>query len=180
MTWDKFTRTVLSTAERLEILVPHTGRFIALTTAVNADAPPILKWDREDERNPVAWYVYPNGSPASQWGLQSGSWAKVNAITPFPNMWGSQPMPFIGEGAVLALDGCADTREAGNALFPECLRAEVHGARATIEAYSRSATISGRESASACGYDIRKSAADCTLRAFSGGAWSSYRIDRWD
>lgn len=180
MTWEKFTRTVLPTAERLEILVPSTGRFIALTTAVNANAPPILKWDREEEHNPVAWYVYPTGSPASQWGLQGGSWAKVNAITPFPNMWGSQPMPFIGEGSVLVIDGCADTREAGNALFPECLRAEVHGARATIEAYSRSASLIGRDAASACGYDIRKSAADCMLRAFSSGAWSSYRIDRWD
>lgn len=181
VTWDKFTRTVLPTAQRLEILVPAHGRFIALTTAANADAPPILKWDHEDERNPVAWYVYPRASPASQWRLAGGQWAKINAIAPLPPMWGSRPMPFLGEGAVLVIDGASDTRtDCGNALFPECLREEIHGARSTIEAYSRSATLGDREQASACGYDIRKSAADCVLRSFANGAWTSYRIDRWD
>lgn len=181
MTWDKFTRTVLPNAEQIEISVPSRGRFVALTTAVNADAPPIMKWDREDERNPVAWYVYQNGSEARQWGLIGGSWAKVNAIAPFPNLWGSKPMAFSTDGVVLVIDGAADTKDdAGNALFPECLRTELHGARSTIEAYSRSAKIAGRDQASACGYDVRKSAADCVLRVFSAGAWSSYRIDRWD
>lgn len=181
VTWDKFSRTVLTNAERVEILVPAHGRFIALTTAANVDAPPILKWDREDERNPVAWYVYPGGSSASQWRLTAGQWAKVTAIAPLPNMWGSRPMPFISEGVVLVIDGAGDTRtSSGNALFPECLREELHGARATIEAYSRSAELAGRTEASACGYDIRKQSADCVLRAFSAGAWNSYRIDRWD
>lgn len=180
MTWDKFTRTVLTSAERLEILVPSIGRFIGLTTAANADAPPILKWDREDERNPVAWYVYHRGSPATQWGLRGGSWTKVNAITPLPTMWGSRPSPFLGEGMVLVIDGAADTRtDSGNALFPECLRDDLHGIRSVVEAYSRTAVLGGREMAAA-GYDIRKGAADCTLRAFAGGAWTCYRIDRWD
>lgn len=181
MTWEKFSRTVLPSAERLEILVPHQGRFIALTTAVNADAPPILKWDRADERNPVAWYVYPSGSPAAQWRLTSGQWAKVSAVAPFPTMWGSNPMPFLGDGFVLVIDGAGDTRgNSGNALFPECLREEVHGVRSTIEAHSRSAELACRDEASACGYDIRKQAADCSLRAFASGSWSAYRIDRWD
>jgi hypothetical protein len=34
--------------------------------------------------------------------------------------------------------------------------------------------------ASACGYDIRKSAADSFIRAIAGGAWPPCRIDRWD
>ena len=181
ITWDKFARSVLPSARKLEIMVPSHGRFLALTTATNADAPPILKWDREDERNPVAWYVYPNGSPASQWRLAAGRWTAITAIVPLPTMWGSRPMPFLGEGAVLVIDGAGDTRAgSGNALFPECLRDDIHGARSTIEAYSRNAELGDREQASACGYDIRKSAADCTLRAFSNGAWTPYRIDRWD
>ena len=180
MTWDKFTRTVLSEARKLEINVPNLGNFIAMTTAVHADAPPIMKWDHETARNPVCLYVYHWGSLASQWGLRAG-WAKINAITPFPYMWGSHPMPMLGEGFVLVLDGAVDSRtNSGNALFPECLRAELHGARATIEAYSKSAAISGREEASACGYSINKASAACHLRAFVGGAWAEYRIDRWD
>lgn len=179
MTWDKFVRTVLHGAEQMELYAPSNGRFIALTTAVHADAPPVLKWDREEARNPVAWYVYPHGSPAASWGLRPG-WVKVNAVTPFPNLWGQHPMTFLSDGAILILDGAADTRNTSNALFPECLKEELHGVRSTIEAYSRSATLSGREQASACGYDIRKSSADCTLRVLANGGWSTYKIDRWD
>jgi hypothetical protein len=181
MTWDKFMRVILPDAQQLEIHVPYRGRFIAMTTAAHADAPPILKWDREDERNPVAWYCYNNGSEASQWRLTAGTWAKVNAITPFPNLWGTRPMPFLSDGVILIIDGAADIRTGqGNALFPECLRVDIHGARAVIEAYSRSAPMAGQDQASACGYDIRKGAADCLLRTLAGASWTTYRIDRWD
>lgn len=181
MTWDKFTRTVMPNVEQVEISVPGHGRFIALTTAANADAPPIMKWDREDERNPFAWYVYHNGSPAQQWRLTGGAWAKIAAIVNNPTMWGSKPMSFLGEGVVLIIEGAVDTRtNSGNALFPECLREELHGARPTIEAYSRSAILGGREEASACGYHIGKGSADCVLRTFVAGSWTPYRIDRWD
>lgn len=180
ITWEKFARTVLPAAERLEINVPARGRFIALTTAVHADAPPILKWDREAERNPVAWYVYPNGSPAQQWGLTGGTWAKVTAMVPLPTLWGTRPMSFISEGVVAVIDGAADSVNGGNALFPEFLRDDLHAVSATIEAYSRRARLSGRETASACGYDIRKSSADCVLRSLSRGSWATHRIDRWD
>jgi hypothetical protein len=181
MTFEKFTRLVLPTAKELQIKVPEHGRFIALTTAVNEDAPPILKWDSEAERNPVAWYVYPNGSPAAQWKLPGESWANVTAITPFPNLWGTKPMPFIGEGVVLVIESAVDTKtNSGNALFPECLREELHAVRSTVEAYSRAAELSGRDVASACGYDIRKNSADCYLRALVNGVWAEYKIDRWD
>lgn len=186
VTWEKFLRTVLPGTEAIELHVPTQGRFIAMTTATNADAPPILKWDRDDERNPVAWYVYPDMSPAHQWGLSSG-WSKVLAVVPFPNQWGTRPMPFVGEGAILVLAGAEDSRQnAGNALFPECLKDDLHGARSTIESYSRSAVIGGRGTGQqlASGYDIRKSnnghSVDCTLRVLAGGSWTSYHVDRWD
>lgn len=173
MTLEKFMRTILPTAERLELSVPSHGRFIALTTAVNADAPPILRWDKEDARNPLAWYVYPSGSGCVQWGLRS-TWTKVSAIVPFPGP------AHIADGYVLILDGARDTAQAGNALFPVCLKDDLHAVRSTIEAYSRTAIMHGREEASACGYDVRKGSADCHLRAFSAGRWTEYRIDRWD
>ena len=180
MTWEKLARTILPDARALEFNVPSHGNFIAMTTAANPEAPPILKWDREDERNPVAWYVYHNGSPASQWRL-AATWTKVNAVSAAPNQWGSKPMEFLGHGVVLVLDGAADTREGqGNAIFPECLKDDLHGARATIEAYSRSAKMGGRDAASACGYHVGKGKIGCSLRALVSGAWSAYTIDRWD
>lgn len=63
MTWEKFAERVLPTATAIELLVPEHNRFMALTTAENADAPPILKWDDEKQRNPVAWY-YDSGADA--------------------------------------------------------------------------------------------------------------------
>ena len=135
MTWVKFAATVLPDAERLEFRVPDKGNFIALTTAAHPDAPPILKWDRPARRNPVAWYLYPNHSLATQWGLKAG-WREVTAVAPLPTLWGDTPMPFLGEGVVLVLEGAADTLNPGNALFPSFLREELHGVRAVIEAHA--------------------------------------------
>jgi hypothetical protein len=180
MTWVKFAAKILPGAEAVQFAVPSHGNFIAFTSATNMDAPPILKWDREDKRNPVAWYVYHGGSTASQWGLRVG-WCKMNAACLPPPQWGDKPMPELGTGVVLVLDGAADTRSGqGNALFPESLHGELHAVRATIEAYSRRAEIGGREEASACGYHLGKGRINVTLRVTSAGQLTDYRIDRWD
>lgn len=59
MTWEKFARTVLPDAIAVEAQVPASPeRFMALVTAENADAPPILQWDVEGKRNPLSWYYH--------------------------------------------------------------------------------------------------------------------------
>jgi hypothetical protein len=59
MTWEKFARTVLPDAVGIEAQVPAVSeRFMALVTAVSADAPPILQWDAEERRNPTSWYYH--------------------------------------------------------------------------------------------------------------------------
>lgn len=64
MTWAKFSRDVLVQAQTVEARVPATAeRFMALVTAADPAAPPILQWDHEDERNPVSWY-YASGVDA--------------------------------------------------------------------------------------------------------------------
>lgn len=183
VTWEKFLRTALAGAEAIELAVPaHNAPLIALTTAVNGDAPPILKWDREDGRNTVAWYVYPGGSPPHQWGLRAGEWRKVAGIVPLPTLWRGRPQAFLGEGVVMVLDGCMDSKTgSGNALFPSCLKDDLHEVRSTIEAYSRSAELAGRDTGSACGFDVRKGQRiNCTVRVRSGSTWTPYLIDRWD
>jgi len=59
------------------------------------------------------------------------------------------------------------------------LKAELHGVRSVIEAYSQKAELQGRAEASACGYDLRKGACGCRVRALKGGRWTEYQIDRW-
>jgi hypothetical protein len=181
VTWEKFRRTVLApeTVEAIEFLAPMSGDYAAYVTAAHADAPPILKWDRDDHRNPVSVYLYHEGSHASRWGVAPG-WAKVNAVAERPNLWGRR-LPELGESILLVLDGARDSGKGqGNALFPETLKAELHGARVTIEAYSKSAVLGGYEEASACGYCFGKGAIGVRLRIFAFGAWSEYKIDRWD
>ncbi len=180
MTWDKFSRTVLPGASAMEVYVPAHGHFIGMTTAVHPDAPPILRWDRENDRNPVAWYLWHGGSPASQWGLRTG-WAKVEALSLLPTMWGDHPAPHLGEGVVIVIDGACDTRSAGSHLFPETLREELHGVRSVIEAHSKQGSCGPPEGPAACGLDLRKGGkADYVLRVTTPTGKTDYRIDRWD
>lgn len=172
-TWVKFRQTILPEAVRMQLYTPiGRGRYIAMTTAVNAEAPEIFKWE-----GPLAWYVYNDGSTASQWNLQSGMWTEVTGVA-------TLPCPaFIDEGAVLALDGCRDVRNSSSALFPSCLADNLHGVRSVIEEYSNTTPLQQFLSMTqplACGYDVRKSQADCTLRVLSFGKWQSIKIDRWD
>lgn len=180
MTWAKFSQSTLPVVERIELRVPSHGQFIAMTTAVHADAPPILKWDRAERRNPVAWYVYHNCSLASRWGLTPYTWAKVNAVSPLPCVWGDKPMPHISDGVILVLDGAKDSDNQSASLFPEILRDDLHAIRSTVEAHSRVSRLSGYAEASACGYDLRKNSTSCHLRALVNGGWQEYVVDRWD
>jgi len=176
MTWEKFVDKVLPTARRMQVMVPGHGNFVGMLTAEHADAPPILKWDREDDRYPISWYLYHGGSPASRWGLRGGSWADVNAIVPKPTVAAD-----VEGGVVLVIDGAKDSRTGqGNALFPETMRAELHPVRSVIEAFSRSAQIGGRDEASANGLGIFKGQIGIVLRVFDGNGLADYRIDRWD
>lgn len=181
MTWEKFARVVLPEAEAMKIRLPSHGNYMAYLTATHADAPPILKWDRLERRNPVSRYVYHNGSVAHQWGL-SGDWGTLTAVVPSPAMWGDHPQPHLGDGVLFVIKGCVDSRDdQGNALFPVTLRDDLHGVRSVIEAYSKRAKITGREEASACGLGLAKgSDAGFLLRVTSRGAETDYKIDRWD
>lgn len=53
MTWDKFQRTVLPTAAKVEIKADNNNRFAALVTAQHPNSPNILQWD-----NGVSWYYH--------------------------------------------------------------------------------------------------------------------------
>lgn len=184
MTWVKFSSTVLPIAERIELKVPHgTGPYMAMVTAKNADAPPILQWDREDKRNPVSWYCYHNGSPAEQWGLSGGSWHAVRAIVLQPSMWdAARELAHQGAFACLVLEGARDHGyRVGAGFFVECLRSEYHGVRRTLVAYAKAAIVEGKDEAEVCGLDLRKGANWNTIvRVTSKGIVSSYRLDRWE
>jgi hypothetical protein len=184
ITWDKFSRTVLPEAESIEFHARAArDHYTALVTAVNADAPPILQWDNPEHRNPVSWYVWHGGSPPEQFGLRTGSLCPVAAVTFKPSMWGDPEGKFThqGQAVIFILEDAKETRQAGAALFPEILKAEFHGVRSVIEAYSRSAEIEGIENATACGILLQKGSNwEHLFRVTTKGKAVDYRLDRWD
>jgi len=183
ITWEKFARTVLPGVSRLEARAHDRAPFAALTTAVDADAPPILRWDRAEMRNPVAWYYWAGGGVlASQFGLTHGAYHEVTAIAHPPPMWYHAAPPGEPAGVFLMLAGAADTRQPGLALFPETLRAELHGVRAVIEAHSRTAMLEGLDGPQAAGLLLHAAepAWNIVLRAHKGGVAIDYLLQRWD
>lgn len=184
MTWEKFRRTVLPFAESILFDVPGNQRlaFAALVTAVSQNAPPIMQWDSQDERNPANWYVHHNGSTAADFTLTPG-WVKVTAVALQPNMWSEKmTYPQHGESVFFLLQGAREASvSCGAALFPEVLKSEFREIRATIEAYSKSATITERLEAEACGIRLQKGQTySHRFKVTAKGMRSVYLIDRWD
>jgi len=181
MTWVKFEGNVLPVADRIEILAPSRGNYAALVTAVHADAPPILQWDREDVRNPMSWYVWNGGSSASQWGLRAAEFYDVSAVTVQPSMWGGG-FEHQGKSVIFLIADARESRDAGAALFPEILRSEFHAIRSVIEAFSNDASIEGMHEPHAAGlmFSAGKYPWNATMRVWISGRSLEYRLDRWD
>lgn len=183
MTWEKFQRTVLPIAKKIELKTKY-GRdsYAALVTAEYPDAPPIILWDDESLRNPFSWYLYSGGSLANRWNLNGGTYVEVTGITYQPNMW-YEGYNYEGKGVFFILKGCKDINGSSSlALFPEVLRRELREVRSTIEAYSRMHKLSGEEYASACGILLQDSGSEwnCILRVTTDVGVSEYILDRWD
>lgn len=155
MIWDKFARTMLTEAVKIEYHVPMQAQLAALVTAVDSNAPPILQWDGGEQRNPVS--VYSQTAPTQSWNLTPSSWVTVKAISPMPYHWNGNAAPNQKQGVFLSLEGCRDvSRQAGGGFLPEFLRAELREIRASLDAYARSARVEGGDKASACGVALMK------------------------
>lgn len=181
MTWDKFLRTVLPTAEQIKFYVTSNRQnFTAYTTAVHADAPPILQWDTEEQRNPVSTYLWNGGTMPSQWNLSSG-FVNVTGVSYRPNMWFGCNLRNQSQGVAFILEGARESRNGGLALFPEILKAEFHQIRSVIEAYSNRGEISGMDSSTACGILLDKGSTwNHIFRVTTAGQTVDYKLDRWD
>ena len=181
ITWEKFQRTVLPEALEIEFFAPLTHEnYTALVTAVDPEAPPILQWDKEDQRNPVSWYLWHRGSLAMQWGLTSGQFHKVSAITLQPSMWYGG-YEHQGAGVIFILQDAKESASPGLGLFPGQLKTELHKIRATLEAFSKAGKMEGADEATACGVMLQKGnkwKARFRVRTSSGTL--EYKLDRWD
>lgn len=197
VSWKRFREDTLPAAERLHYWVPRHGNFVALVTAADPDAPPVVQWDDPKLRNPVTWYVYKTGSPAAQWNLRANGWAEVTLVCRKPCHWPNtvnHQFRQFSESAILLLKDCRDTKhEGGGGLFPELIRAEFYKARAAIEAHMATAKLGNQEAATACGVVLDADAllplrpfysnsafGPARLKATVLGVETEWLIDRWE
>lgn len=183
MTWEKFLRTVLPLAEKIEFHASaRKDSYVTLVTAVDPDAPPILQWDTLEHRNPFSWYLWNLGSTPSHYGLRQGSWCEVSAVTYKPSMWGERELSHQGKGVIFILKDARESCQAGAGLFPEILKPEFHSIRSVVEAYSQRAKIEGMENSTACGIALFQSSTpwNHTFRVTAKSQKFMYKLDRWD
>ncbi|MDQ1834413.1 hypothetical protein [Massilia scottii] len=183
MTLEAFRRTVLPAAERIEMAAPAGKQpFVAFTSAMHADARPILQWDRPERRNPVAWYTYSTGSLPAEFNL-SGSYYEVTAIILPPWAWAGRTHPQLGEHLAFLLKDARDLRgcEEHSALFPVNMKSELREFRSTIEAFSKANALAGFGEDNVAGLALTEGhPCDVCLRVTSNGQASEYQLDRWD
>lgn len=182
MTWVKFEKEVLPSAMSIRYVVPmRRDGYAGILTAVDPDAPPILKWDKPDARNPFSHYLHTNGSYPQDFNLKSGD-CKVTAVTSDPSVWTGYKIQ--RQAVIFTLEGAKDLKHTGCglALFPETLRSELHSIRATIEAYSKSKVLEGGDEATACGIRLQRGqhwGARFKVTTISGSVLK-IKLDRWD
>jgi len=182
MTWAKFAKKILPEALSISMYIPRGAQsFGAFLTAVNPDAPALLKWDTdEDNRNPVSSYVHTEGSVASQWSLIAGTYVPVLAIAVMP--WMLNPnIKGMGEGMLLVLEDAQDQDVSSLGLFPGDLLNALHQVRSTIEAFSNDGKLQEcPEEQLMSGYMINNKRAQCKLRVTTSLGVSDFIIDRWE
>lgn len=131
MSWHLFVRSILPKAHWMAV---DTTRFspATLTTAVNPKAPPILRYDKPEQRHPVAWWM-PAGPVAGQ------KWSQVAAVLHGVPQWFDRDEPTHKSTAVLQLVDYCNMNRSHSGLFPELLSHELREVRHVVEAHNYSA-----------------------------------------
>lgn len=169
ITWVKFEKDVLQNAKKIEIYLPYgLSSYTVFTTALHDDAPVIFQWG-----NPVSWYFWHGGNHPSQFGLESG-WIDVSAVCFMPYMWEGKEYSHWKKDISFIICGAHESKQSGNALFPETLKTEFHGIRSVIEAHSKKMEIHDNSICHAVGKGLGSN-----IRVHTSVV-TEYTIDRWD
>ena len=124
---------------------PMGNHICALCTEAIPGSKPIIRWDTEEERNPLSWYIYQQSKHSNLWNMNVGDFVEVTGIIPSPNRF-SKHDPLAVEGIIFLLKDAYDKMpNGGSGLFPEIINPELHKYRRTIEAYSNNNPIANIE-----------------------------------
>lgn len=175
ITLTKFMKNVAPYAKRITVMTPVRGSYAAYTTAVDMEAPCIVKWDSKEVRNPISQYVYNNGSYRTQWNI-SESEVDCVGIANFPEDLLSEELS--SRGALFILDHAYDTENSASALFADNLISELFPIRKVIESFSNVTPLEWVEGQKACG--LAYNSGTLCVKVYTDYAVTSYWIDRLD
>lgn len=175
ITLTKFMKSVAPGAKRITVTTPSIGSYAAYTTAVDMEAPCIIKWDSKEVRNPISQYVYNNGSYKSQWNIFESEVDCVG-IANFPEDLLSEELS--QRGALFILDHVYDTKNSASALFADNLIPELFPIRKVIESFSNATPLESVEGQKACG--LTYNSGILYVEVYTEYAVTLYCIDRLD
>ena len=136
MTWAFFKKNIMPLATSMR-WVSKAHCLTSLTTAVHPNAKPILRWDSESNRNPVAWWI-----PGTDFAKPKESLIGVRGILQGVPAWtGDSTLPHD----LVYLEDTGLSHRTYSGLFPECLRHELHSVRSVIEAHNLEASFNTPE-----------------------------------
>lgn len=169
ITWVKFAADVLPRAKSIEVYIPHgLSDYTVFTSATHFDAPLIFQWD-----NPVSWYHWHGGCLPGFMGLKPG-WAKCKAVCLYPHMWGGNKRANFDSNMSFIIEGAYEQPHMGISLFPEALKAELHGIRKVVERHSATSKLTGEGAPHVIGKGVGS-----RVRV-DIGVTVEYTIDRWE
>ena len=171
----KFMKSVAPGAKRITVMTPARGSYAAYTTAVDMEAPCIIKWDSKEVRNPISQYVYNNGSYRTQWNIFESE-ADCVGIANFPEDLLSEELS--QSGALFILQNVYDLQNKASALFADNLIPELFSIRKVIESFSNATPLESVEGQKACG--LTYNGGTLYLKVYTDYAVTSYCIDRLD
>lgn len=171
----KFMKSVAPGAKRITVMTPARGSYAAYTTAVDMEAPCIIKWDSKEVRNPISQYVYNNGSYRTQWNIFESE-ADCVGIANFPEDLLSEELS--QSGALFILQNVYDLQNKASALFADNLIPELFSIRKVIESFSNATSLERPEGQKACG--LTYNGGTLYLKVYTDYAVTSYCIDRLD
>lgn len=116
------------------------------------------------------------------WGIESKTFAKVQAIIDSPNLWGERKHTESGEHTFFILEGAKDESQGkGKGFFVETLTSDLRQIRKVLNAYAKSTPIEGIDEGNVFGLGFSKDGDwNAVLRVYIDGEEQYFEIDRFE